>query len=75
MPKHYRIEIDVRVDEGADTAVMGLARTQYHSGKAFLLCRQKSRAGDAFARGPVTRQERRGRQLTLRVDFFSGPQF
>jgi hypothetical protein len=33
MPKRYRIEIDVRVDDGANTAIMGLARTQYQSGR------------------------------------------
>jgi hypothetical protein len=33
MPKRYRIEVDVRVDDGADSAIMGLARTQYHSGR------------------------------------------
>jgi hypothetical protein len=33
MPKRYRIEIDVSVDDGANTAIMGLARTQYQSGR------------------------------------------
>src|SRR5260370_27092850 len=33
MPKRYRIEIDVRIDDGADTAMMGLARTHYQSGR------------------------------------------
>ena len=32
MPKRYRIEIDVHVDDEADTAIMGLARTHYRSG-------------------------------------------
>ena len=33
MPRRYRIEIDVRVDDGADIAIMGLARTHYQSGR------------------------------------------
>jgi len=33
VPRHYRIEIDVRVEDGADSAIMRLARTHYQAGR------------------------------------------
>lgn len=33
MPKRYRIEIDVRIDDGADIAIVDLARAHYQSGR------------------------------------------
>lgn len=33
MPRHYRIEIDIRVEDGAETAIMGVARTHYQVGR------------------------------------------
>lgn len=33
MPRHYRIEIDVRVEDGAEIAILGLARTHYQAGR------------------------------------------
>jgi hypothetical protein len=33
LPRHYRIEIDVHVEDGAETAIMGLARTHYQAGR------------------------------------------
>ena len=33
MPRNYRIEIDVHVEDGADAAIIDLARTHYEAGR------------------------------------------
>jgi hypothetical protein len=43
MPKRYRIEIDLSIAEGADAAIIGLARTHYQSGHHALTKKNEQR--------------------------------